>query len=176
MSDAAAPEALVSDLPPSDIAITIDVGFGDLPGTPVIAEEPTVNDTDVFSMLADFDGNTHVVFSESEPSILTERLAESDFLQFPEIVDPPSALQEPSISEIAEDIDEHHGTFSMPAMTEGEEYFVTEVVTDEERVDEAEIDVMTDHDNVPAAQLDFTVEERVTEVRRTEVGLFPVSK
>lgn len=150
------------------LALPDDVGFGDLPPTPTDTEEHAVNDTDVFNILANLSSDVQPTFPDSEDVVFGEPLAEADFLNFPEVEEMPDA--QPVATEPTEDTEDPHGTFAMPAITDGEEYFVTEVVTDEEPVQELELDVMTEHGDLPAAPLEYTVEEPATEGRRTEVS------
>ncbi|KAH8087846.1 hypothetical protein BXZ70DRAFT_955383 [Cristinia sonorae] len=140
-----------------------DDGFGDLPPTPMNEEVPSVNDTDVFNILATLGDAGRSVFTDPANSTLGDDLTETDFLDFGGVEEMDA---NPSVP--LEDGGEPHGTFSMPTTAETEEYIVSEVVTDEELAVTPEADVMTDHGVQSPAVLEYVVEEMVTEGRETE--------
>lgn len=151
-----------------------DVGFGDLPPTPADAEGSTVTETDVMDILANLSSGAQSSFPDPTDTIFggDDQLPGSELLNLLDVEEAPPQNQRPVAAGVTQDSEITHGTFTMPLSEEGQDYVVTEVLTDTEHVEEVEVsvDVTTDHEDAPAEDLDYTVEEAVTEGRRTQVS------
>lgn len=144
-----------------------DSDFGDLPPAST-SEHPLPNQSEILDVLAQFN-HPDVVETPEIPAARESIDVSMEVNDTREIIpeDPEQQLE-------SQDHPVEHGTFSMPvdhSVVEQEDiHIVTEAMSEDEVVTKEPDDVVSFYGDEPAAAIDYTVEEVITEGRRTEVS------
>ncbi|TCD64552.1 hypothetical protein EIP91_003909 [Steccherinum ochraceum] len=168
-------DVLAGDLDPriesrESAALPEDVGFGDLPATPMNVEETDDNDADVFGILADLSNDAQQAFAGDTTSIFGNGLSAEDYLNYPDTEEAEPIESQRRSADLSEDPSEAHGTFSMPNSTEGEESFmVTDILGGQHQLQASDdVDANADHAVPTVESVEDTVEEPVLQEVPTE--------
>lgn len=147
--------------------VSDDIDFGDLPVPPSDSKR-TIPSQDEHGTLASLEDviDSSVIASPEPETHSPDFTVPSDAARAadPEVPKAPSQLEDDTIEE------EIHGTFSMPsdALIE-QSYTVIEVEEEVEVLAPETNDIFSYAGDSPAVVLDYTIEEPITEGRRTEV-------